>query len=77
MELKLGSEFSGVLRKAPQIFLQLGRFAILLAEDEFAINQVQQFFVVDDRRRKLAKESLDRQPLSLAPTLAMIFNERE
>jgi len=77
VDLELGSEFSGVLRKPPQIFRQLGQFTVRLAEDDFAINQVQQFFIDDDRRRKLAKEGLDRQPLSLAPMLAMILNERE
>ncbi len=77
VDLELVSEFSGVLRKPPQILLQLGRFTVVLAENDFAINQVQQFFIVDDRRRKLAKEGLDRQPLSLAPTPAMILNERE
>jgi hypothetical protein len=77
VDLELGSEFSGVLRKPPQVFVKLGRFTVLLAEDDFAINQVQQFFIDDDRRRKLAKEGLDGQPLSLAPTMAMILNERE
>ena len=62
VDLELGSEFTGVLRKAPQVFVQLGRFAVLLAEDDFAVNQVQQLFVVEDRRRKLSKEGLDRQP---------------
>ncbi len=77
VDLELVSELSGVLRKPPQIFLQLGRFTVLLAEDDFTVNQVHQFFIVDNRLRKLAKEGLNRQPLSLAPTLAMILNERE
>ena len=61
VDLELGSEFGGELRKAPQVFVQFGRFAVFLAKDDFAVNQVQQLVVVEDRRRKLLEERLDRQ----------------
>ena len=77
MDLELGPEFDGVLRKAPQVFVQIGRFAILLAEDDFTVNQVQQLFVVDDLLGILLAKGLDRQPSSVAPVLAMNLNERE
>ena len=59
VDIELGAEVSGVLREAPEVLVQLGRFAVLLAQDDLVVNQVEQLVVVEGRRRELLEEGLD------------------
>ncbi len=77
VNLELGAKIAGVLREPPQVLVQLGRFAVFLAQDDLVVNQVEQLFVVDGRRREFTEERFDRQPIPIAPALAMSLNQRE
>ena len=59
VDIELGAEVCGVLGEAPEVLVQLGRFAVLLAQDDLVVNQVEQLVVVEGRRREFLEEGLD------------------
>ena len=42
-----------------EILVQIGRFAVLLAKDDFTVNQVEQLVVVGRPRREFSEKGLD------------------
>ncbi len=75
MHIELGAEISGKLREAPQVFVEVGRITVFLAEKDLVINQVEQQVVVEVGTREFLEKGLDGQPFSIAPALAMLLQE--
>jgi hypothetical protein len=77
MHLELGSECLGITGEPLKVFLELGEFAILLAEKDLVVNQVKQLGGLDGFEPELLNIGFSRHPFSVPPPLAMVLNEGE
>ena len=77
VDIKLSTERLVMHWEAVEVFVELGRFAILFAENDLVIDQVEKFGGIDPCRPESLEIGLDRHPLSALPALAVVLDQRE
>ncbi len=63
--------------EAVEVFVELGGFAILFAENDLVVDQVEKIGGIDPCGPESLEIGLDRHPLSAPPALAVVLDQRE
>ena len=62
--------------KQLEVFVQLGPFAVFLAQDDLVVNQVEQVVVAERWWREFFEKGFDGKSFSFAPALAVMVDKR-
>ena len=75
VDLELGAERLGVDGEALEILVELRGFAILFAEDDLVVDQVEQVRASTRGERDRSRKASTGHPLSAPPALAVILDQ--